>query len=67
MARPGDTLLLCGTGLAEPLRGEPALAGELAARWHGQDPPGMTAFLADVQVRVKGYADDRTAVGVWEA
>ncbi|MGW8991188.1 protein phosphatase 2C domain-containing protein [Streptomyces zhihengii] len=67
VARPGDTLLLCGTGLAEPLRGEPALAGELAARWHGQDPPGMTAFLADVQVRVKGYADDRTAVGVWEA
>lgn len=37
VARPGDTLLLCGAGLADPLRGEPELAAELAARWspHG--------------------------------
>lgn len=67
VARPGDTLLLCGTGLAEPLRGEPALAGELAARWSPVEAPGLGAFLADTQVRVTGYADDRTAVGVWEA
>ncbi|WP_261993927.1 protein phosphatase 2C domain-containing protein [Streptomyces sp. t39] len=67
VARPGDTLLLCSNGLAEPLRGEPALAGELAARWHGREAPGMTQFLADTQVRVKGYSDDRTAVAVWEA
>ncbi|MEU1281305.1 protein phosphatase 2C domain-containing protein [Streptomyces sp. NPDC005805] len=67
VARPGDTLLLCGAGLAEPLRGEPALAGELADRWNGSPAPGMAAFLADTQIRVKGYADDRTAVGVWEA
>ncbi|MEV6549007.1 protein phosphatase 2C domain-containing protein [Streptomyces sp. NPDC051597] len=67
VARPGDTLLLCGGGLAEPLRGEPALAKELAERWTGQEPPGLAAFLADVQLRVKGYADDRTAVAVWEA
>lgn len=67
VARPGDTLLLCSSGLAEPLRGEPALAGELAARWQGADAPGMAEFLADTQVRVKGYADDRTAVAVWEA
>lgn len=33
VARPGDTLLLCSTGLAEPLRCEPALAEELAVRW----------------------------------
>ncbi|MGP9017824.1 protein phosphatase 2C domain-containing protein [Streptomyces sp. BR1] len=67
VARPGDTLLLCSGGLAEPLRGEPALAKELAERWAGDEPPGLAAFLADTQLRVKGYADDRTAVAVWEA
>ncbi|MBO0515411.1 hypothetical protein J0695_26980, partial [Streptomyces beijiangensis] len=67
VARPGDTLLLCSGGLAEPLRGEPALAKELAERWAPGDPPGLAAFLADIQLRVKGYADDRTAAAVWEA
>ncbi|MFJ2088771.1 protein phosphatase 2C domain-containing protein [Streptomyces sp. NPDC087901] len=67
VARPGDTLLLCSPGLAEPLRGEPALAEELAERWTPARAPGLGAFLADTQLRVKGYADDRTAVGVWEA
>ncbi|NGO47950.1 protein phosphatase 2C domain-containing protein, partial [Streptomyces sp. YC419] len=65
--RPGDTLLLCTGGLAEPLRGEPELAHHLTDRWADTEPPGMAAFLADVQVRVKGYADDRTAAAVWEA
>ncbi|MFF3155473.1 protein phosphatase 2C domain-containing protein [Streptomyces sp. NPDC057910] len=67
VARPGDTLLLCSGGLAEPLRGEAALAEELAERWAAPEPPGLAGFLADVQLRVKGYADDRTAVAVWEA
>ncbi|MFC4470191.1 protein phosphatase 2C domain-containing protein [Streptomyces xiangluensis] len=67
VARPGDTLLLCTGGLAEPLRGESELAHHLTARWTESEPPGMAAFLADVQVRVKGYADDRTAAAVWEA
>ncbi|MFF3982637.1 protein phosphatase 2C domain-containing protein [Streptomyces sp. NPDC001828] len=67
VARPGDTLLLCSGGLAEPLRGEAALAKELAERWAAPEPPGLAGFLADVQLRVKGYADDRTAVAVWEA
>ncbi|MFC9609465.1 protein phosphatase 2C domain-containing protein [Streptomyces sp. NPDC056938] len=67
VARPGDTLLLCTAGLAEPLRGEPELSGHLTRRWDGSGPPGLTAFLADTQVRVKGYADDRTAAAVWEA
>ncbi|MGW7368747.1 protein phosphatase 2C domain-containing protein [Streptomyces sp. NPDC054841] len=67
VARPGDTLLLCSTGLAEPLRCEPALAGELAQRWAAAEPPGLAAYLADTQLRVKGYADDRTACAVWEA
>uniref|UniRef100_UPI00384CE2BE protein phosphatase 2C domain-containing protein n=1 Tax=Streptomyces pristinaespiralis TaxID=38300 RepID=UPI00384CE2BE len=67
VARPGDTLLLCSQGLAAPVRGEAALAKELAERWRGPKAPGMAQFLADTQLRVKGYADDRTAVAVWEA
>ncbi|ROQ35139.1 protein phosphatase 2C-like protein [Streptomyces sp. PanSC19] len=67
VARPGDTLLLASPGLAEPMRGEPALAHELAARWADAEPPGLVAFLADTQLRVTGYADDRTGVAVWEA
>ncbi|MEV4683491.1 protein phosphatase 2C domain-containing protein [Streptomyces kurssanovii] len=67
VARPGDTLLLCSPGLAAPVRGEAALAKELAERWRGPEPPGLAQFLADTQLRVKGYADDRTAVAVWEA
>ncbi|MFJ3586880.1 protein phosphatase 2C domain-containing protein [Streptomyces sp. NPDC090127] len=67
VARPGDTLLLASKGLAEPMRGEPALAKELAERWASAEPPGLAAYLADTQLRVKGYADDRTAVAVWEA
>ncbi|MEV8016988.1 protein phosphatase 2C domain-containing protein [Streptomyces sp. NPDC086554] len=67
VARPGDALLLCSGGLAEPLRGEPDLAGHLTERWSDAGPPGLAEFLADIQVRVKGYADDRTAAAVWEA
>ncbi|MFI7354886.1 protein phosphatase 2C domain-containing protein [Streptomyces avidinii] len=67
VARPGDTLLLCSGGLAEPMREEAALSAELAARWSEQEPPGLAAFLADTQLRLKGYADDRTAAAVWEA
>ncbi|WNB98600.1 protein phosphatase 2C domain-containing protein [Streptomyces sp. CGMCC 4.7035] len=67
VAHPGDTLLLCTGGLADPLRGEPQLAEHLTARWSAGGPPGLAAFLADTQVRVKGYADDRTAAAVWEA
>ncbi|CAM5346145.1 hypothetical protein GCM10010261_15860 [Streptomyces pilosus] len=67
VARPGDTLLMCGTGLADPMRGEAELRAHLAGRWNRPEPPGLAAFLADTQVRVKGYADDRTAVAVWEA
>ncbi|MGW2234287.1 protein phosphatase 2C domain-containing protein [Streptomyces sp. NPDC001759] len=67
IAHPGDTLLMCTSGLAEPLRGEPDLCRHLTGRWSGPTPPGLAAFLADTQVRVKGYADDRTAAAVWEA
>ncbi|SBV05414.1 Protein phosphatase 2C [Streptomyces sp. Ncost-T6T-1] len=67
VARPGDTLMLCSNGLAEPMRGEPALPAELAERWGSAGPPGLPAFLADTQLRIKGYADDRTCAAVWEA
>lgn len=67
VARPGDTLLLCSNGFAEPMRGEPELPDELAERWGPPGPPGLPAFLADTQLRVKGYADDRTCAAVWEA
>ncbi|MFG3404852.1 protein phosphatase 2C domain-containing protein, partial [Streptomyces sp. NPDC048142] len=67
VARPGDTLMLCSNGLAEPMRGEPELPGELAERWGNSGPPGLPAFLADTQLRIKGYADDRTCAAVWEA
>ncbi|MBT2446503.1 protein phosphatase 2C domain-containing protein [Streptomyces sp. ISL-43] len=67
VARPGDTLLLCSGGFADPMREEEPLSAELAARWSRTVPPGLAAFLADTQLRLKGYADDRTAAAVWEA
>ncbi|WP_026253184.1 protein phosphatase 2C domain-containing protein [Streptomyces sp. PsTaAH-124] len=67
VARPGDTLLMCTGGLAEPLRGEAEAGAYLARRWAGPAVPGLAAFLADAQVRVKGYADDRSAAAIWEA
>ncbi|MDN3260535.1 hypothetical protein QWJ26_12060 [Streptomyces sp. CSDS2] len=67
VARPGDVLVLCTPGLADPLRDTEALRARLARRWSGGTPPGLAAFLADARVRVKGYADDRTAAAVWEA
>lgn len=66
--RTGDVLLLCSPGFAEPLRGAPGLADELAERWRGEEaPPGLAAFLGDVQLRAKGFADDRTAAVLWES
>ncbi|MGW4429638.1 protein phosphatase 2C domain-containing protein [Streptomyces tendae] len=67
IARPGDVLLMCTAGLAEPLLSEPELGELLARRWAGRPAPGPGDFLADSGVRVKGYADDRTAAAVWEA
>jgi len=67
VARPGDALLMCTSGLADPLRGEAELREYLTGRWSDPTPPGLAAFFADSQVRVKGYADDRTAAAVWEA
>ncbi|MDT0455991.1 protein phosphatase 2C domain-containing protein [Streptomyces sp. DSM 41527] len=66
-ARPGDTLLLCTAGLAEPLREEPAFAARLADRWSADGPPGLVDFLTAAQLRAEDHPKDRTAVGVWES
>ncbi|MFI9030689.1 protein phosphatase 2C domain-containing protein [Streptomyces sp. NPDC053560] len=66
VARAGDTLLLCSAGLAEPLREAPDFAARLAGRWAETEPPGLAAFLADAQLRLKGHAKDRTAAAVWD-
>ncbi|MFC7218445.1 hypothetical protein ACFQLX_09725 [Streptomyces polyrhachis] len=65
VAAPGDVLLLTAAGLAGPLREAPAFTDELARRWR-DGPPGLAAYLVDVQLRVEGHADDRTAAAVWE-
>ncbi|WP_354639424.1 protein phosphatase 2C domain-containing protein [Kitasatospora camelliae] len=64
-ATPGDILLLCTPGLAEPVAEEPAVAHFLSNHWAHPHPPGTVDFLRQVQVRAKGYADDRTAAAIW--
>ncbi|WP_052707786.1 protein phosphatase 2C domain-containing protein [Streptomyces rubellomurinus] len=64
-ATPGDILLLCSPGLARPIADEPAVAHFLSSHWAHPHPPGTVDFLRQVQVRAKGYADDRTAAAVW--
>ncbi|GAA0655397.1 hypothetical protein GCM10010193_02170 [Kitasatospora atroaurantiaca] len=64
-ATPGDILLLCTPGLAEPIADEPAVAHFLSSHWAHPHPPGTVDFLRQVQVRAKGYADDRTAAVLW--
>ncbi|MGW3041697.1 hypothetical protein ACWC9T_17055 [Kitasatospora sp. NPDC001159] len=64
-ATPGDILLLCSPGLAGPIADEPAVAHFLSAHWAHPHPPGTVDFLRQVQVRAKGYSDDRTAAAIW--
>jgi hypothetical protein len=64
-ATPGDILLLCTPGLAGPIADEPAVAHFLASHWAHPHPPGTVDFLRQVQVRAKGYADDRSAAALW--
>ncbi|MCP2312542.1 protein phosphatase 2C domain-containing protein [Kitasatospora paracochleata] len=64
-ATPGDILLLCTPGLATPVSEEPAVAHFLSSHWAHPHPPGTVDFLRQVQVRAKGYADDRTAAALW--
>ncbi|NSC24521.1 hypothetical protein FM076_26555 [Streptomyces albus subsp. chlorinus] len=64
-AEPGDILLLCGAGLAEPLRADPSFADRLAARW--ADPPALAGYPATLEDGAGEHEADRTAATVWEA
>ncbi|MFJ5925747.1 hypothetical protein ACIQF6_24370 [Kitasatospora sp. NPDC092948] len=64
-ATSGDILLLCTPGLADPIAEEPAVAHFLSSHWAHPHPPSTVDFLRQIQVRAKGYADDRTAAAVW--
>ncbi|MFC8716496.1 protein phosphatase 2C domain-containing protein [Kitasatospora sp. NPDC057198] len=64
-ATSGDILLLCTPGMAAPIAEEPAVAHFLSSHWAHPHPPGTVDFLRQIQVRAKGYADDRSAVAVW--
>ncbi|MFJ1790298.1 hypothetical protein [Kitasatospora griseola] len=64
-ATAGDILLLCTPGLADPIAEEPAVAHFLSSHWAHPHAPGTVDFLRQIQVRAKGYADDRTAAAVW--
>lgn len=67
LAEPGDALLLCTEGMADPVRAEGELRAELARRWSAPEPPGLAGFLLDTRLRATGHAEDRSVVGVWEA
>ncbi|MFE7132980.1 protein phosphatase 2C domain-containing protein [Streptomyces sp. NPDC057638] len=75
VARPGDLVLLCGPGLAAPMRADPALAAALAGRWAASGPPALPAFLTDLQLGADHHGEgadqhgegaDRTAAAVWD-
>ncbi|GAA1010148.1 hypothetical protein Aple_039310 [Acrocarpospora pleiomorpha] len=56
-------LVLATDGLAEDLRGSPAIRGWLAARW---DQPCHTMWMLNsLRYRRQGSQDDRTALVVW--
>ena len=63
--RPGDTLLLCSTGLAQPLRDQASFAHLLARAWAG-GPPGLPEVLGVLDTRLPGHGADRTAAVWWE-
>lgn len=61
---PGDLLITCTDGLSDVLPTE-GVAEYLATQW-GDGAPGLTEFLHQLQLRVRAYDDDRTAVCLWE-
>jgi hypothetical protein len=67
VARPGDALMVCSAGLAEPLCEERSFAESLAARWTARThAPDLAFYLAAIRTPLKGHDLDRTAVTVWE-
>ncbi|OIV36680.1 hypothetical protein BIV57_15040 [Mangrovactinospora gilvigrisea] len=62
-SRSGDVLIACTDGVAELLP-VPGVAERLATQW--ARVPGLAEFLHQVQVRVRGYDDDRSVIALWE-
>jgi len=63
---PGDVLLVCSGGFAEPVRRQDAVSRFLSEHWAAPNPPDDGDFLRQVQVPAQGHGRDRTAVAVWE-
>jgi serine/threonine protein phosphatase PrpC len=61
---PGDVLMICTDGLANPMRNQ-ATVHQLAAWWGDGDVPSIPEFGWQLSFRVKSYGDDRTAVCFW--
>ncbi|MFC6079838.1 protein phosphatase 2C domain-containing protein [Sphaerisporangium aureirubrum] len=60
----GELLILTSDGFHDGLAdGRDGFARDVAGRW--RRPPGMLAFLRDVDYRASGYNDDRTVLAVW--
>ncbi|MEV8096693.1 PP2C family serine/threonine-protein phosphatase [Kitasatospora sp. NPDC085879] len=64
--QPGDLLVMCTDGLANPLTKEPAVADFLARQWGTGQVPGLADFLWQAQIRARSYDDDRSVVCLWE-
>ncbi|XVQ89152.1 protein phosphatase 2C domain-containing protein [Microbispora siamensis] len=62
---PGDMLLLCTDGLANPMRAPEVSTG--LATWWSQGPPSLPEFFRQMSFRKRTHDDDRTAVCVWRA
>ncbi len=61
---PGDVVVVATDGIGDLLgAGATPQAEFLAKRW--SEPPAAPQFVAEVDLRVQSFDDDRTAVAVW--
>jgi serine/threonine protein phosphatase PrpC len=61
---PGDVVVLCTDGLANPMRND-SVRQHLIDWWGHGAAPGLPGFLWQLSFRAKSFGDDRTAVCVW--
>jgi serine/threonine protein phosphatase PrpC len=62
---PGDVLLICTDGLANPMRGNAEVEDRLASYWRGGAPRSSLEFGWQVGFRAKSHGDDRSAICIW--
>jgi serine/threonine protein phosphatase PrpC len=62
---PGDMLLICTDGLANPMRGNAEVKDRLAFYWRGASPRSALEFGWQVGFRAKSHGDDRSAICIW--